>query len=198
MIGLSGVDSIPTEILKGFDYVALGHIHKPQRIGENSYYSGSPLPLRFSETAPKSVVIIEEENGKISSKPLLIPVFRNLFMVKTSESNFREDLARLEGQADLTPMVEVQIELTSPRVGLVDEVKDILSNKGMELLSFLPIYQISEKKERRGEKIFELSPLELFEEFYATKYPEAKSLPADLVEDFKSLLDKVKHASHLS
>jgi exonuclease SbcD len=37
VITLSGVDSIPSEILKTFDYVALGHIHKPQKIAPNSY-----------------------------------------------------------------------------------------------------------------------------------------------------------------
>lgn len=34
---------------EGYDYLALGHIHKPQRIGSRAYYSGSPLPLSFSE-----------------------------------------------------------------------------------------------------------------------------------------------------
>lgn len=198
VIGLSGVDSIPSDVIKSFDYVALGHIHKPQRIANQSYYSGSPIPLRFSETIGKSVVIVDEKEGVLTPSLLPIPTFRNLFIVKTDEKNYVQDLKKLQGTTELKPMAEVQIQLTSPRTGLIDEIKTILEEKGIELLSYLPLYQTGEKIERRSEKLFELTPLELFQEFYATKYPEAKEIPEDLKEDFKALLDKVKHASHSS
>lgn len=195
VINLSGVESIPSEILKSFDYVALGHIHKPQKIAANAWYSGSPIPLRFSETAMKNVMLIEasETETKISSKP--IPVFRNLFIVKTDEEKYRDDLSALTSQTELQGVVEVQIRLTSPRVGLIDEMREILAQKNLELLSFIPVYETSEKKEHKAEKLFEMGPVELFEEFYATKYPETKEIPEDLLTDFKALLEKVKHAS---
>lgn len=196
VISLSGVDSIPSELLNSFDYVALGHIHKPQKIGPKSFYSGSPLPLRFSETAPKSVIIIDETDGVLSPRILPIPVFRNLFIVKTNEENFAKDIEKLNPNSELTPMVEIQIKLNSPRIGLIDEIKKLLDKKSMELLSYLPFYQTTEKSERKSEKLFELSPLELFEEFYATKFPDSKEIPDDLRNDFKELLDKVKHASY--
>lgn len=196
VIGLSGVESIPSEVLGAFDYVALGHIHKPQKIGPMSYYSGSPIPLRFSETLGKSVVLIEENQGALTTEILPLPVFRNLFIVKTNEKNYQSDINKLVKTSDLKPMVEIQIELSSPKVGLIDEIKELLDKKEMELLSFLPLYQDGEKKERKSEKLFELSPVELFEEFYAAKFPEAENIPDDLKEDFKALLDKVKHASH--
>lgn len=195
VISLSGVDSIPTEILNTFDYVALGHIHKPQKIAPNSYYSGSPIPLRFSETKSKSVVIIEEESGALLSRILPIPVFRNLMILKTSEASYLSDLEKLIKTTELTPMIEIQIELTSPKVGLIDEIKEKLLKKEMELLSFIPLYQGEDRKERKSEKIFQLSTMELFEEFYAAKYPQDPNIPDDLKDDFKSLLEKVKHAS---
>lgn len=195
VISLSGVDSIPGPLLKSFDYVALGHIHKPQRIGENMYYSGSPLPLRFSETVKKSVVIIEEEKGKLSSNILEIPRFRDLFIIKTSEADYKKDIEKLELTGTLKAMAEVQIKLDSPKVGLVDDIKERLDAKGIELLSYLPLYSRSETVERKGEKLFEMSPLELFTEFYKTKYPESAEVPDDLQNDFKQLLEKVKNAS---
>lgn len=194
VINLSGVDSIPSDILKSFDYVALGHIHKPQKIAAQSFYSGSPIPLRFSETLRKSVVIIDEVEGKLVPAIHPIPVFRELFIVKTDEASYEKDLKALEKTSNLTPMVEVQIDLTSPRAGLIDEMKDILESKGMELLSYLPLFQTIERKERRSEKLFELSPIELFEEFYKTKYPESSEMPDDLKKDFAELLAKVNHA----
>jgi exonuclease SbcD len=196
VISLSGVDSIPSEVLKDFDYVALGHIHKPQRIGKETYYSGSPIPLRFSETLGKSVVIVDVKEGKVSSSIHSIPVFRNLFIVKTNEQNYAKDISALNTTSELQPMVEIQIKLSAPKIGLIDEIKNLLEEKGMELLSFMPFYETAEKTERKAEKLFMLSPLELFEEFYATKFPDSKEVPEDLKADFAALLEKVKHAPH--
>ncbi len=194
VINLSGVDSIPTDILKSFDYVALGHIHKPQRIGENMYYSGSPIPLRFSETQKKSVVIATVENQKITSEILEIPQARAFGLLKADEEDFRDKIKELALSSELTPMIEVQLTMSAPRMGIIDEIKSLLEKKGIELLSYLPFYTGSEKKEKKNDKLYELSPMELFEEFYKSKYPDAPEIPVDLKKDFADLLEKVKHA----
>ncbi|HXH29697.1 MAG TPA: exonuclease SbcCD subunit D C-terminal domain-containing protein [Bacteriovoracaceae bacterium] len=195
VISLSGIDSIPAAILKSFDYVALGHIHKPQKIGPNCYYSGSPLPMRFSETLKKSLVLLELKDNQITSSILPLPVFRDLVSIKANGENYVEKLRSIEKSGTLTPVVEVQLSLSAPRVGVIDHIKQLLEEKEMELLSFLPVYPQAEKKHKRHEKLFELSPLELFEEFYAAKYPDAEVLPVELEHDFRALLEKVKHAS---
>ena len=48
-------------VFDGFDYAALGHIHKPQDVGENARYSGTPMPYSFGkeETQQKSVTLID-------------------------------------------------------------------------------------------------------------------------------------------
>jgi exonuclease SbcD len=195
VITLSGVDSIPHEVLEGFDYVALGHIHKPQKIGKAAYYSGSPIPMRFSETHPKSVMILELKDGKFEIEKLQIPLSRALHILKVNEANWREKIALIEGMTELTPMVEIQMSLTQPVMGLIDEIKETVAKKNMELLSYLPNYSGSEKKEKRHDRLFELSPLEVFQEFYKHKYPDAPNIPSDLEEDFKELIQKVTHAS---
>lgn len=195
VITLSGVDSIPSEVLEGFDYVALGHIHKPQKIGKSAYYSGSPIPMRFSETHPKSVMILELKDGKFEIEKMQIPLSRALHILKVNEANWREKVAAIEGMTELTPMVEIQMSLTQPVMGLIDEIKETVAKKKMELLSYLPNYSGAEKKERRHDRLFELSPLEVFQEFYKHKYPDAPSIPSDLEEDFKELIQKVTHAS---
>lgn len=195
VITLSGVDSIPNELLETFDYVALGHIHKPQKIGKSAYYSGSPIPMRFSETHPKSVMCLELTNGKFSIEKLSIPLSRSLHIIKASEHDWREKINALEAQSELTPMVEVQLSLAAPVMGLIDEIKESIAKKNMELLSYLPNYSNSEQKERKHERLFELSPIEIFQEFYAHKYPDAPEVPSDLQNDFKELIQKVAHAS---
>lgn len=193
VISLSGVDSIPSELLKSFDYVALGHIHKPQKIGERSYYSGSPIPLRFSETAKKSVVIIDQKNHELSPTIHPIPTFRQLVTLKVDEENWKKTINSLSPTSELTPMVEIQMSLKAPRMGLIDELKNSLDQKGMELLSYLPLYEGQEKLEKKGPKLFELGAVDLFKEFYASKYPASPEVPQDLVDDFKTLLEKVKN-----
>ncbi|MEA5003325.1 MAG: exonuclease SbcCD subunit D, partial [Christensenella sp.] len=47
MVG--GANMVSADAFAGFDYVALGHLHKPQDIGGNIRYSGSPMKLSFSE-----------------------------------------------------------------------------------------------------------------------------------------------------
>lgn len=195
VITLSGVDSIPSEILEGFDYVALGHIHKPQKIGKSAYYSGSPIPMRFSETHPKSVMLLELKAGKFEIEKLSIPLSRALHILKVNESNWREKVNAIEVTTELTPVVEIQMTLVQPVMGLIDEIKELLAKKKMELLSYLPNYSGLEKKEKRHERLFELSPLEVFEEFYKYKYPDAPVVPDDLKNDFKELIQKVNHAS---
>lgn len=195
VVSLSGIDSIPTELLKSFQYVALGHIHKPQKMGEKIFYSGSPLPMRFSETTGKSVVICELEDENFRLDILPIPTFRNLFIVKATETNWKEKIDKLERSTELTPMVELQLELDSPKVGLIDEIKTTIEKKGMELLSYLPQYRNETVTTKKHENLFELTPTELFQEFYATKFPQAPEVPEDLKKDFEALLTKVKHAT---
>ncbi|WP_408096679.1 exonuclease SbcCD subunit D [Peredibacter sp. HCB2-198] len=198
VISLSGVDSIPTEVMDSFNYVALGHIHKPQKVGKKSYYSGSPIPMRFSETQRKSVMIIDVKNSEFEIRVHQIPIFRDLFIVKADESNYLAKLKELTPSTELKGMVEVQLNLAAPRIGLIDEIKEVLDKKGLELLSFLPFYAAKDDAPKKHEKLFELSPLELFQEFYATKFPEKKEVPDDLKADFIELLEKVKHAPHSS
>ncbi len=69
-----------------FDYVALGHIHRPQKIGgsETIRYSGSPIPLSFSErNDTKEIVLLDFQNNKLQNiESLHVPVFRKLMQIK--------------------------------------------------------------------------------------------------------------------
>lgn len=60
-IKLGGMDNVDASVYDAFDYVALGHVHRPQRVGRDTVrYSGSPLKYSFSEARyGKSVVLIE-------------------------------------------------------------------------------------------------------------------------------------------
>jgi len=195
VVSLSGLDSIPHKLFEGFDYVALGHIHKPQKAGPRAYYSGSPIPMRFSETNAKFVMELEVKEKKVAIEKLPIPVARKLISFTVDESNWKNKIEEADFDSPLTTMVDIEIHLDSPKIGLVDEIKLALEKKGAELLSYQPKYGENKTEELRHDKIFELSPVELFGEFYAAKYPEAPEPPEELKKDFTELLERVKHAT---
>lgn len=67
-LSLGGIDNVDVSILNDFDYVAMGHVHRPQKlIRDTIRYAGSPLKYSFSEVNhKKSVPIIElKEKGNI-------------------------------------------------------------------------------------------------------------------------------------
>ena len=71
MIG--GSNRIGADAFQGFDYVALGHLHKPQDIANTIRYSGSPMKLSFSEAAQeKSVTIIDTVDFSRRTVPLIM------------------------------------------------------------------------------------------------------------------------------
>jgi DNA repair protein SbcD/Mre11 len=194
VIALSGIDSIPTALLERFDYVALGHIHKPQRLSDRIFYSGSPLPLRFSETHQKSVRLIHLQDGVMSSQTHPIPLERPLITIKARLEQWKQKLEELQLTFNLKPMVEMQLTLDSPQPGLIDEIKAALESRGFELLSFMPQYQSTGEQGPKHERLFEMDTLELFGEFYKMKFPEAPEIPQELRQDFLELLQKVRHA----
>ena len=74
-IQVGGLDNVSAALFKGFSYVALGHIHKAQHVGEGPvYYAGAPMKYSFSEAnSTKSVNIVElNENGeaKVTKAPI--------------------------------------------------------------------------------------------------------------------------------
>ena len=52
------------DITDGYDYLALGHIHRRQRLSARAYYSGSPLPISFDEPAEHGVLLVELKKGE--------------------------------------------------------------------------------------------------------------------------------------
>ena len=101
-ISVGGSDNVDASVFEVFDYVALGHIHRPQKVGrETVRYCGSPLKYSFSEAGhEKSVSIVElKEKGNIHVRTVpLRPChdlreIRGTYMEVTSRS-FYEGMAR--------------------------------------------------------------------------------------------------------
>jgi exonuclease SbcD len=73
-LAVGGASNVPHALLAGADYIALGHLHGPQRVGDRGRYAGSPLAFSFSEaTQRKTVALVELEAGA-EPRAELVPV----------------------------------------------------------------------------------------------------------------------------
>lgn len=83
-LSVGGVDSVPSGVLSGIDYLALGHLHGCQdlsaQVGAPAWYSGSPLAFSFSERRHRKAVLLVElgERGEVTVERVATPVPRRL------------------------------------------------------------------------------------------------------------------------
>ena len=75
LLEVGGAELVDAKVYEGFSYAALGHLHRPQVVGDDSVaYCGSPIPYSFSETAAKSVRLVEMGPDGNDLRVELIPV----------------------------------------------------------------------------------------------------------------------------
>lgn len=87
-VGDSGM--VSADLFHQFDYVALGHLHRPQAVPgfDHIRYSGSPLPYSFGERHPKMVVSVDlDRDGSVTARDVPIEVGRG---VRTIRGSFDE------------------------------------------------------------------------------------------------------------
>lgn len=111
-IRVGGVDHAPASVFEGVDYVALGHLHGPQRVGDGAgatvlRYSGSPLAYSFSEARhAKSTVLVDlGPSGAPDVRLVPAPVPRRL----TDLTGPLDDLLGAAGEPHLDDWVRVTV-----------------------------------------------------------------------------------------
>ena len=87
---VGNIDAVASDVLEAFDYAALGHIHKPMKVGSELYrYCGTPLACSVSEVGQqKGVIMVEigEKDSKTSVKITVLPLkpLREVRIIKGS------------------------------------------------------------------------------------------------------------------
>jgi len=111
-LSVGGASSVPASAFAGVDYVALGHLHKPQKVGSNGRYAGSPIAFSFSEAAHrKSLAIVDLATGSAELVPFPVPRALALLRGTLEELLTDASLAGHKGawvQATLTDAVRPQ------------------------------------------------------------------------------------------
>ncbi len=163
-VSVGGVDNVDADLFDAFDYVALGHLHSPQRAGGLGRYSGSPLKYSFSEAEQEKSVTVVELGGKGRIEITAVPLVP-LHDLRRIRGTYLEVTAR-DFYRDMDTEDYVQITLTDE-----EDIPD-----GMEKLRIIYPnlmrleYDNSRTRQNRlierTEEIEQKSELELFAEFY--------------------------------
>lgn len=186
-----------------FDYVALGHIHRPQVIGKNEHirYSGSPIALSFSEKEDaKSVALIEiRDKGDLDVNIIPVPKQREL---KKFSGSFKEVKAKLESynhDFPLASLIEIEIREETYSSQLIADMEDLVStftnNDKFSILKNKILFDKGQNNTadlfKQGEHIEDLSPVDVFNKKLASEeFDEEKS--QILREAFLEILELVE------
>ncbi len=110
-ICVGGVDLVPASVFDGVDYVALGHLHRPQTLTPRLRYSGSPLAYSFGEAGQQKLAWLVEldRTGLADVRPVPLPTPRRLTVLTGTLDELLADPAHAAVEDDF-----VSARLTDP------------------------------------------------------------------------------------
>ncbi len=203
-IVIGGEESISAALFPAeIAYVALGHLHRAQQVGEARIrYSGSPLPLDFSEVAYPHQVVEVTLDGEALADTQAIPVPRPVAMHRIGPGPLEAVLAEVETLEDdpglsreQWPWLEVRVELDAPIPDLRARVDAALAGKALRLLRLerrLPRVEGNNGPARVD--LETLGPRKLFERTWEGRWGEPPD--ADVLADFDRLRQEVQDVDH--
>ena len=179
-------------------YVALGHIHKPQAVGrENVQYSGSPIPLSFSEKEDaKRVIVLTVENDLFNVQSINIPAFRKLITLKGTLNEALYKLSKHLSTTVLPDLIELQIIEEQESIAKIKELDELLSNaeyEGLQIvkgkIEFKHKVQGTGALLNTGEDISQFQPIDLFKKRLEQDSSLEKQDIDELLNAFREILE---------
>ncbi|GFM88830.1 nuclease SbcCD subunit D [Pseudomonas cichorii] len=206
---IGNAEALPASLFgPSITYVALGHLHKPQRVnGEDRIrYSGSPIPLSFSEIDYKHQILEINCDGEqlVSVEPRLIP--RAVNLQRLGPAPLAELLLQLKGLPDIDlladidrqPWLEVRVRLDEPQPDLRNQIETALQGKAVRLVRIGAEYAGKGSLDGGDEQstlieLGQLSPQELFSRAWEENFGSA--VDEQTLTDFATLLREVQQES---
>lgn len=160
---------------KEIDYVALGHLHLAQIVDGKEYirYSGSPLPMGFSEAGQqKSVTLIEFDGRKPQIKFLPIPPYRKMRQICGDWQNIKNAIDKIiVGKDEPAPWLEIVYNGVDYQANMRENLNELAVEKGIEILGIrdLRLRNSVLKQAEEQEELEELEPMIVFKRCLASK-----------------------------
>lgn len=202
LMAIGGEECIDKTVLgRGYDYMALGHIHCPQNICTGNgmiRYCGTPLPLHFDETYPHSVTVAEisRHGSEPDIRTIPIPSPIQLVTLPEKPKPFREALEELKSFPDDR---KAYIRLNVSSDGYLEPDAGEKTSKATEgkecIYCCIKVTNVTEStiKEVPAIKIDDIkekSELEIAKAYYGTKY--AKEMDIRMETLLKEAIDEIK------
>ncbi|MBV6499753.1 MAG: Nuclease SbcCD subunit D [Prosthecobacter sp.] len=193
-IHIGNLGGVGADLFEGFDYTALGHLHRPQKVAglETLRYSGSPIALSFSEAADaKSVVILDlqthspapillpmnpsdgqkNEGRRIDIQLLPIPAARQIIRASANRATLAADLQTVPAGS----WAEITVKLDAPEPDLDRQVREATAGRFdvLKVLADLPATAAT-PWQPTGPALHDLQPRDVFRELL-----QEKQLPSD-------------------
>lgn len=195
VLSLGGIENVDVSNFKSFDYVAIGHVHRPQKIGrDTARYAGTILKYSFSEiNHNKSIPIIDiKEKGNITINLLPLKPLRDMREIKgpieelIKEENYKE--------GNLEDYIKAIITNEEPVYDAIGKIKKIYPNTlKLEIQNSKTINSNTEQNINL-EEVKKKSELELFSDFY--KLQNNLDLNEKQKEIVKNIISEVKHETN--
>ena len=185
---VGGLDNIDASVFSAYDYVALGHIHTPQKVGrETIRYCGTPIKYSFSEAAKdKSVTIVElAEKGKVQIQEHILKPLHDLREIRGTY----EELTARKNYADTDVEDYLHITLTDEEdiMDVMDKLHTIYPN--IMKLDYDNLRTRNSNHISGVDPLQEKSPAELFEAFYQLQ--NNQNMTVQQKEYIAQMIDKI-------
>ena len=202
---IGNAEALPASLFgPSISYVALGHLHKPQRVNgeERIRYCGSPIPLSFSEIGYQHQILDVTLEGEIlvSVEPRLIPRAVNLQRIGPLPlADILTQLADLPdtdllADTQRQPWLEVRVKLDEPQPDLRQQIETALQGKSVRLVRISADYAGSGSRasddDARLIELDQLTPQELFSRAWQDNY--GSEADEQTLKDFAVLLQEVQ------
>lgn len=170
-IYIGTLDAFPSSAFPPADYIALGHIHRPQKVGglEHIRYCGSPIPLSFDELNNDKIILIAEFNAGLLTQVEAehIPRFQPMHLIKGDLKAIEAEIKALASQYDASLPAWLDIEVSTQ-----DYLND-LQQRIQIMVEELPLEVLLLRRERKQQlqsleteskvTLQELTPQDVFE-----------------------------------
>jgi len=199
---IGGAEALPVEIFDpAIAYVALGHLHRAQKVGgqDRVRYSGSPLPMSFTEIGYRHQVIRIDLDGEAVRDIVSIPAprFVELLRIPDQPAPVDEVLALLaalnlpDKPRNAQPYLEVQVQLTGPEPGLAARIDAALDGKPVRRAKIKTTYGGDTRPESGDgpqslDDLGRLQPDDIFCKLHRSRY--GGEPPSELLSAFAELL----------
>lgn len=188
-ISVGGLDNVDASVFEDFDYVALGHIHRPQKIGtERIRYCGTPLKYSFSEVNDTKSVSIIEINSKEDFNLRIISLIPKRDMRKIRGTY--EELTTKNSYENTNTDDYIHVTLTD-EFNVADAIQKLrVIYKNIMKLEYDNVRTRESRKINLDNMVIEnKNPLEIFSEFY--KLQNNKEMNDEQKEIIKKIMEEV-------